>query len=275
MSFFPLRFRGAAHQVCNLNYKNARYVPVVFHNLTGYDSHFIIKEIAKDDIMKGRVHLLAENKEKYISFVKYVEGTNWSFRFIDSVRFMPSSLEKLASYLSEFSIGDIEFAEYTPEQRSLLRKKGIFPYDYVSSFDKLLEDSLPSKADFFNQLNNSHISDQEYAHAQEVWQAFDTKTLGEYSDLYLKTDVLLLSDVFENFRSTCLKAYGLEPAHYYTTPGLTWDAMLKCTKVKLELLTDINMLLFVERGVRGGISQCSNRYAKANNRLSRRSSGFP
>ncbi|XP_018405556.1 PREDICTED: uncharacterized protein LOC108781931, partial [Cyphomyrmex costatus] len=109
-------------------------------------------------------------------------------------------------------------------------------------------------------------SESDYAHAENVWQRFSVRTLGEYSDLYLKTDVLLLADVFENFRDSCVASYGLDPAHYYTLPGFTWDAMLKHTRVKFELLTDIDMVMFVERGIRGDLSQCSGRYARANNR---------
>ncbi|KYM93741.1 hypothetical protein ALC62_15653 [Cyphomyrmex costatus] len=115
-------------------------------------------------------------------------------------------------------------------------------------------------------VQDGDVSESDYAHAENVWQRFSVRTLGEYSDLYLKTDVLLLADVFENFRDSCVASYGLDPAHYYTLPGFTWDAMLKHTRVKFELLTDIDMVMFVERGIRGDLSQCSGRYARANNR---------
>ena len=90
--------------------------------------------------------------------------------------------------------------------------------------------------------------------------------LKDYHELFNETDVLLLADVFESFRNICIKNYKLDPAHYYTAPGLSWDACLKMTDVKLELLTDVNMLLMVEKGIRGGVSMISNRYGKANNK---------
>jgi len=104
-------------------------------------------------------------------------------------------------------------------------------------------------------------------HTQAVWEAFGCETLGDYHDLYVKTDIALLAFVFENFRNLCLEQYGLDPAHYYTSPGLSWDAPLKKTGVELELFTDYEMHLFVERGMRGRISMVSNRYTKANNPL--------
>ncbi|XP_051162409.1 uncharacterized protein LOC127282278 [Leptopilina boulardi] len=139
------------------------------------------------------------------------------------------------------------------------------PYEYLDKKEKLSKTQLPTKEEFYSTLNDSTITDDDYKHAQNVWSAFACPTLGDYVKLYLKSDVLLLADVFESFRDQCC-VYELDPAHYYTTPGLTWDAMLKYTNVRLELLTDVDMLLMIEQGKRGGVSQCSNRYSSANNK---------
>ena len=120
---------------------------------------------------------------------------------------------------------------YTIEQLVHLKRKGVYPYEYSSSYDKLKEANLPLQNDFYSSLYEAHVTDEEYEHAKNVWHLFNIQTLGQYSDLYLKTDVLLLAEVFKNFRNNCLKAYGLDAAYYYTTPGLTWDAMLKYTQV--------------------------------------------
>jgi len=178
---------------------------------------------------------------------------------------MASSLDRLVANLKKDDFKNIkEFLE--GEELELLLRKGVFPYDYFDSIRKLKETSLPKKEDFYSRLNNCHISDKDYEHANKVWKAFDIKTLREYHDLYLKTDVLLLADVFETFRDVCMKNYSLDPCWYYTAPGLSWDAMLKKTQIKLELLHDSNMLLMIEKGIRGGISIISKRYAKANNK---------
>ena len=257
-------YRGPAHVSCNLNYKDSRIIPVVFHNLSGYDAHFIIQDVSNH--FPGKVDLLPLNKERYIAFTKHIENSNIKFRFIDSFKFMASSLDKLASYLDEYNIIYSQFPGLDEKKVKLLTRKGILPYEYIDSWEKLDETKLPAKDKFYSTLNDSNISDEDYNHAQKIWNVFNIKSLGEYSDLYMKTDILLLADVFENFRHQCMKSYGLDPAHYYTTPGFSWDAMLKCTGVKLSLLTDIDMLLFIECGIRGGLSQCSNRYAAANNK---------
>ncbi|XP_068749377.1 uncharacterized protein [Montipora capricornis] len=153
----------------------------------------------------------------------------------------------------------------TGEKLDLMSQKGVYPYDFMDSFDKFNE-KLPSKEDFYSILNDEHITDDQYKHAQNVWNTFNLKNMGEYHDLYLKSDILLLADVFENFRKTCLQYYKLDPCHYFTSPGLSWDAMLKMTDIKLELMTDIDMFQFIEKGMRGGISYIANRYGKSNNK---------
>ena len=131
-----------------------------------------------------------------------------------------------------------------------------------SKFD---ETCLPPKDKFYSALTETHLTDDQYHTAQEAWTTFDCKTMKDYHDAYLKTDVLLLADVFENFREMCMKNYGLDPAHFYTTPGLSFQACLKMSGVKLDLFTDPDMHLFIENNIRGGVSVVTHRYAKANN----------
>lgn len=183
---------------------------------------------------------------------------------------MPSSLDSLSSLLPPQK-KKILHNEYTKSgltvvQIEMLSRKGVLCYDFIDSWKKLNQCTFPLKSQFFSKLTETPISDENYEFAQQVWTTFNIKTLGEYSDLYLKTDVLLLADVFENFRENCYTVYQLDPAHYFTAPGLSFDAMLKYTKIEIELLTDVDMFLFIEKGVRGGISQCSKRYSKANNK---------
>ncbi|CAG2243281.1 unnamed protein product [Mytilus edulis] len=130
------------------------------------------------------------------------------------------------------------------DERNLLLRKGVYPYGWVDGESKFNETCLPPKDAFYNDLTKSHISDEDYNHAKD------------------------LTDVFERFRYECKSNYGLDPAHFYTSPGLAWSAALKVTKCKLELITDDirDAYLFIESGMRGGISQISNRYAAANNK---------
>jgi len=146
--------------------------------------------------------------------------------------------------------------KFYPNERqfNLLRRKGNYPYDWVDSIDKIAQTSLPSKDAFYSRLKGEGITDEDCKHARDVWDEFEMKTFREYHELYNKTDVLLLADVFQNFRHVCLENYGLDPTWYYTSPGLSWDAMLKCTKIKLELLSDHDILFFIKKGLHGGIS---------------------
>ena len=155
---------------------------------------------------------------------------------------------------------------YTGEKAELIKRKGVYPYEYMNTEERFNETELPPKKAFYSKLSGKGIKEEDYKHALNVWNVFNMKTFLDYHELYNETDVLLLADLFENFRDNNLKIYGLDPAHYFTSPILSWDACLKITSVELELLSDPDMLLMFERCIRGGISMISNRYGKANNK---------
>ena len=158
--------------------------------------------------------------------------------FIDSLNFLQKSLDSLVSETPKKSL---KITSTISKGSDLLYKKRIYPYEYMDSWARFSETRLPDKEKFYSKLNDEHITDEEYSHAQTVWETFECKTLGDYHDLYVKTDVALLADVFENFRNLCQEKYALDPAHYFTSPGLSWDALLKKTGVELELFTDLEM----------------------------------
>ena len=268
------RYRGAAHNICNLKYSKPNNISVFFHNLTGYDSHLFIKKLG---VTEGNIDCIPNNEENYISFSKTIisgeytnkkgETKNKYFKIIfkDSLKFMASKLEALVRNLPEDAFKNIE-KYFTPEQVKLLKQKGFFPYDYMDNIEKLKDNKPPPQKVFYSKLTDKGINKKNYEHVLNVWKTWNMKTFKEYLELYNITDVLFLADVFENFRDICLKNYGLDPVHYYTAPGLAWDAMLKMTNINLELLSDVDKLLMIEKGIRGGISIISNRYGKANNK---------
>ena len=221
---------------------------------------------------RAKIDVIALNSEKFITFA----FKNLCFK--DSFSFSSSSLDKLVK-LSKYEDGEkkqnwqnnFKFSKRNPyigndEDLDLLTDKGVYPYDYFTSFDKLRDKQLPPKEKFYSNLTESNIEDDEYESAQKIWEHFGIRNLGQYHDLYLRTDVLLLTDVFENFRDLCLEYYGLDPAHYFTLPNFAWDAMLLKTGVVLEPLTDQTMYEMIEKGLRGGMCQVSHKEAKANNK---------
>ena len=271
---FTGKYRGAAHNKCNLECRKPLILPVVFHNLQGYDAHLFIKKLAK---VQGDLFSIPTTEEKYITFSKFIAVDQYyskkrekvlfkkfEIRFIDSFKFLQTSLANLVSNLQPSDFLNLQ--KNVKTNSSLSTRKGVYPYDYVTSIEQLKETKLPPKEAFYSKLLNEEISDEDYHHAHNVWNTFSCQTIPDYHDLYLKSDVLLLSDVFENFRKTCLKYYKLDPCHYYTAPGLAWDACLKLTKQELQLFTDYDMLMMFEKGIRGGMSHISKRYAEANNK---------
>ena len=187
----------------------------MFHNLSRYDAHLLIIELGKK-FVTDKAGVIAENKEKYIS-LNYdvvvdtyevgseVKEKKIQLRFIGSMRFMASSLNCLTNNLVKDGRKLSGLEDHSDEQYELLIRKGVYPYEYMSSWDKFEETRLPLKEAFKSNLNMNDISNQNYFQVQKVWKGFDMKKVGEYHDLYLKTVVILLSNVFESFRSTCLK----------------------------------------------------------------------
>ena len=221
--------------------------------------------------------VIAKNTKDYISFSvsvevgKYIDKNGQEkpkeidLRFIDSIKFMSSGLDSLVNNLARGNNKFFGFEDYNESQYKLLIQKGICPYEYMDNWDRFEETTLSRKSSFYSKLNMSGVSDQDYEHACKVWRDFGIRNLGEYHDLYLKTDVILLANIFEAFRKVCLDNYGLDPAHFYTAPGLAWKACLKKTKIRLELSLNPDMLFMFERGIRGGITQSVHIWAKANN----------
>ena len=185
--------------------------------------------------------------------------------FTDSMQFMSSSLGAIVQNLSD---NDLKYLsqECCGDLLKLVKQKGVCPYEYMDSFKKFFNDKLPDTCKFFSSLKDECISEKDYSHAIDLWNVFKMNTLSDYHDLYLKADVLLLADVFGRFIGICLEYYGLDLCHYFSSPGLSWDAMLKMTEIELKLSSDIDMYLFIEKGMRGGISYIANRNSKANNK---------
>ena len=259
------KFRGAAHNRCNLMLRKTYKIPVFFHNFRGYDSHLVVWGLSKFPTVD--ISLIGQGMEKYLTLAW---GEHLVFK--DSYQFLAGSLETLCSNL--LRSGKEKFkqmmAGFTrnnqPHQHfELLLRKGIFPYAYVDAWGKLDDNALPPRDSFFNELRNEECSEADYGHAARVWDGFQCRTLKGYMELYLKTDVLILADIFEEFREVCTTNYGLDPAHYISAPQLSWDSMLKLTECKLELISDPEMFSCIDPGIRGGVSMITTRFARANN----------
>ena len=280
-NYYTGEYLGACHYSCQSNQPN--FIPIFFHNLSNYDSHLFIKNLASR-VSGERISVIPNNEQKYISYTKeslvdIIKGEEiieedvkiekdkkifFKLRFVDSLKFLGCSLSTLANNLPKDKFYNLE-DRFSGKLLELAKRKGVFPYDWFNTKEKLDHESLPSFEDFYSLLLGEGISRDEYEFALEVWKEFGCKNFKDYLELYNEIDVLLLADIFENFREVCLENYKIDPAYYFTSPGLFWDAMLKETKVELELLSDIDQYYFFKRMIRGGISNVSNRYAEANN----------
>ena len=220
---------------CNINFQLTKKIPVIFHNLKGYDSHLIFSELHRFQL---KVAVIPNGLEKYMTFF-----LGRDLVFIDCIESMNYSLDKPVKNLVDKDFNYL-VKEFSSESLEILKQKGAYPYEYMNSFKRFNEDKLCARKYFYSstkdkiisedgKISDGHVSIEDYMVCEKIWNKFKMKNIGDYHDHYLKKDVLLLTDVFENFVSTCLKYYKLDPCHYFSVPGLSWDAMLKMTSVKV------------------------------------------
>jgi len=255
------KYLGAAHKFCNLLRSERKTIPLFAHNLTGYDGHFIIKNAGKvGGITNFRA--LPYNTEKF----RCIELNSYQIK--DSLSFLNASLGELMNDLlknkaNTFSIIDqLKLYDKKDTTRKLMiLQKGIYPYEYCTSIKKLRQTKhIPEKHHFYSALTNTNVSDADYEHAKKVFAAFNCKDMICYTELYCSIDVGILAEVVMQFRRLVLKNFGLDCTNYISTPQLAFDCMLKSTKVQMELLTDVDMILMVEQNIRGGVSYINQRH---------------
>jgi len=246
------------------------YLPVVFHNLKCYDAHFVIKHFKKQytERVNGDqpstyddVKVIPLNSEKYMMFQV------GNLRFLDSFQFMSASLEHLVSLLLKSGSENFPNTIRYLTDDDLVFAKGVYPYSYVTSREKFEDTQLPPIEAFHNTLTDEPLDGKDYERAQETWMRFGMRTLRDYHDHYLKSDVLLLADVMENFRNNVMEEHKLDCLHFISLPSLAWTSALKYTNVQLDLITDPDAYLMIENNMRGGIAIISHRHAVANNPL--------
>ena len=267
-SHYNSKYLGAACQQCNLRRRKPKKIPIFMHNGSKFDLHFIVKALGEfgDDI-------------EYLSVLPY-NGENFRtlsfncFEFVDSLAFLQASLYQIASDLNSSKTHDYKILKQTclvktnkqfdSEKFEMILGKSFFPYEYCKSLNIMTSmTKLPKRKHFYSQLSEKSISKKDYKFAKKVWKKFNCKNLSDYTQIYCKIDVLILSEIFESFRDDMMKFSGLDPAHYISLPAYTFDSMLKITDAVIELPTDINMVHFLENGKRGGMSIIGTRQLSA------------
>ena len=260
------KYRGAAHNKCNLPLKEDKTIPVAFHNGHGYDFHLFVRSLGRVD---GHIRTIAKNSEQYISVDKSVhvgektvvdDGGNsettkntWKIRFIDSYGFLQASLENLVKNFPKEKfkmLGEV----FEGEKFDLVLRKGVFLYEWFDDIRNLDETEFPLKEAFYSSLTGEGVSVEEYEHGQNVKEKLDLKTMRDYLDFYCRVDVLQLADIMEYQRDRLMCTHGLDILHSFTLPGFSWRAALKFTGQELELISDRGMYDFIQKAKRGGIS---------------------
>jgi len=257
------KYLAAVCQSCNLQLKwctknSEFFVPCFFHNSSTYDSHLIIKHLHKK---QSKITVIPSNTEQFIRVQIY------GVRYLDNYKFLSSSLDDLVKNVHNDDVNQFKYTRRTVgDDDPNIFKKGIYLYEYMTSRDVFKQTSLPPMSEFYSKLKMEGITLDEYKRAQEMWSTYKCENMEDFHNVYVKLDVVLLADCMENFRRVGIQEYGINPAHYWTLAGYTWQCCLKMTNLELQLITDPNIYLMFENAIRGGVSTVSNRYSKANNK---------
>ena len=265
------KYRSPLCHACNCRlHLRRRTLPVIFHNFKCYDAHMIIKH-GIGQMKDWKLNVIPQTTEKYMSLTasipvdKTKEGKPvfFNINFIDSYQFMTSSLASLVNNLDDLPFTNLMKQTYPSLSDQTIRRKGVFPYSYFDSLERLQETSLPPRSEFTNDLTGDECSEEEYRIAQTAWLEFGCQTFGDYLMRYLEMDVRQLADVFERFRKVSLEQDGLDPVHFISLPGLSYTSAFKMTKEKIHLLTDYDMYEMFERGIRGGMTFVNKHYIRS------------
>jgi hypothetical protein len=249
------------HRECFDKFNPKRELIIIFHNLKGYDSHFIVDKFSKECT---KFFTVPKTREKYTFFTGEIH--NIKVKFIDSYAFLQDSLASLAKNLNTSKFRFMKGREWSFFPKELIGQKIPFPYEYIDSEEKLYESEFPSdQKHWYSSLSNHTPSINDISKALNIFNNFDCQNIGDYMKIYLKVDVYLLAEIFEEFRYNVLKNYKVDPCHYFTTPGLAWDCAFsfiysRNKDFKLELLNREDLIsFFTEPGtIRGGISTVSS-----------------
>jgi hypothetical protein len=252
------KFLGVAHNGCNLKRREDFSIACFAHNLSGYDSHLLVRDLNKHPSVTD-LRPVALNFEKFKCFT-----VNRRLKFLDSAAFLPDSLANLVENLK--ATGECRFdlllrMAHTPGQRELLLRKGAYPYEFATSIARLRDaETLPTRSDFANVLaNESTLPREDYLHAQRVWRAFGCRNMLDYTAVYARSDVLQLAEAVVCLRENLWNEFGLDLCKYLSLPMISKDIMLKVTGAKMELISDQEMAFLIKDNVRGGLSFINTR----------------
>ena len=280
---------------CNRVRRQSRYkLTVLFHNFKGYDSNFLVRNgllkrtdwkisplyqtgcnviaLNVDIPLSGKDHRqkMNQNEDEELESAltnepKRNSRNSYRIVFIDSLQFLKGSLDSLSKNLESTPFTESMLQRYYDLQDSMKKyTKGIFPYNFLDSLEKLKEKCLPPIEAFYNDLTGKPCSSENYEIAKETWEAVRCSSFEDYMIYYLKLDVALLTDCFESFRKTAFKAAGLDPVHYFGIPGFTFSFAFKYTGMKLQAIPSIDMYLLFEQGIRGGMTFINKHHLEAN-----------